>query len=421
MKVLWFSNSPALADEFLSGNFKLKATGGWMYALNKALQCNVSLSVIFHFPYKIEPFNYQKTTYYPVYTGNIIIENLKKRFLSKVYDDDFLQEYLKIIKQVNPDIIHIHGTENPFLCILGTTKVPVVISIQGNLTVYHHKYLSGFNGLHIRRKSEDFNIRTLLLGRNSFLKGFINLKRMSVIEQKYMKHAKHIIGRTDWDRRITRILAPESKYLVGNEMLRDGFYENQWNNKFIAGKIIIFTTNGNNYYKGFETLCFALFLLNNLEFDVEWRVAGISENSLINNITRRELGVKYPKKGLVLVGSLDENDLIKNLLESHIYVMPSHIENSPNNLCEAMILGIPCIATFAGGTGSLLKDGEEGILIQDGDPWALAGAIAEMKTDFVKAIEFGKKARGKALALHNKETVVAQYLQTYRQIIEAEK
>jgi hypothetical protein len=33
-----------------------------------------------------------------------------------------------------------------------------------------------------------------------------------------------------------------------------------------------------------------------------------------------------------------------------------------------MIIGMPCIATFAGGTASMLKSDEEGILIQDGDP-----------------------------------------------------
>lgn len=42
--------------------------------------------------------------------------------------------------------------------------------------------------------------------------------------------------------------------------------------------------------------------------------------------------------------------------------MPSHIENSPNNLCEAMILGMPCIATDAGGTSTLLSNMKDGLL-----------------------------------------------------------
>ena len=44
-------------------------------------------------------------------------------------------------------------------------------------------------------------------------------------------------------------------------------------------KIILFTTNGDNYYKGFETLCHSLTLLNEIGIHVEWRIAGVSNNS----------------------------------------------------------------------------------------------------------------------------------------------
>lgn len=417
MKVLWFSNTPALGAAFIDSAYKLTGTGGWLYSLNKVLQTHVSLHVVFHYPYKLGTFKYQKTTYYPVYTGNILVENLKIRFFGKVYDDDFLHQYLQIIKEVNPDIIHIHGTENSFLCILDKTKVPVVISIQGNLSVCYQKFLSGFHSKHIGSAIESINIKTILFGRNSFRRGYLNMKSMSVIERKHLIGAKHIIGRTYWDRRVSRVLAPHSNYYVGNEMLRDGFYENQWHNKNWDGKIIIFTTNGNSYYKGFETLCHALHLLNNLGINVEWRVAGISKYSLINHITMRELGKQYPNKGLVIMGSLSENALIMNLQESHIYVMTSHIENSPNNLCEAMILGMPCIATFAGGTGAIMKDGEDGILIQDGDPWVMAGAIIELIKDPEKATRYGLRAREIAISRHNREKIINDLLITYEKII----
>jgi glycosyltransferase involved in cell wall biosynthesis len=417
MKVLWFSNTPALGSEIINQGNKIKGTGGWLYSLNIALQSHINLSIVFHYPYKLDAFEYQDTKFYPIYTGNIIFENLRARFFGKIYDKDFLSEYLKIIDEVNPDIIHIHGTENPFLCIIDKINLPVVVSIQGNLIVYQHKFFSGFHGRHIRLKKDEINIKTLLFGRENFRRGYIKMKKMSILEKKYLKHTKHIIGRTDWDRRITRILAPQSKYYIGNEMLRDSFYENEWSNKLPNSQLVLFTTNGNSYYKGFETLCCALHLLNNLGIDVEWRVAGISNNSLINTISKKELGISYPQKGLTLMGSLAENELILNMQESNIYIMTSHIENSPNNLCEAMILGMPCIATFAGGTSSLLTDREEGILVQDGDPWAMAGAIIELYNDPEKAMRYGKKAREIALKRHDRELITSQYLEIYKDII----
>lgn len=420
MKVLWFSNTPALGVEYLNKNSKTRGTGGWMYSLNSALQEMVDLSVVFHYPYKIDSFSYQKTSYFPVYTGNIIKDNLERRILGKVRDDDFLPEYLSIIAKVNPDIIHIHGTENSFLSIIGKTDIPVAVSIQGNLTVYTLKYLSGFHGKYMNIKSGNLNFKSLIFGRNSFRKGYNNMRKMAAIERKHLKRAKYIIGRTDWDRRITRVLAPKSEYYIGNEMLRDAFYNNEWKNPYKSGTLKLFTTNGNNYYKGFETLCHSLHLLNEIGINVEWRVAGIAKGSLIDKITRKHLKDAYPEKGLVLMGSLDENEMICELKKSHIYVMPSHIENSPNNLCEAMILGMPCIATHAGGTASMMSNKEEGILIQDGDPWVMAGAVLELMNDSSKSLAYGKAARIKALNRHNKDAIMNSLVKTYSIIIDKE-
>ena len=47
-------------------------------------------------------------------------------------------------------------------------------------------------------------------------------------------------------------------------------------------------------------------------------------------------------------------------LDAHVYVLPSAIENSPNSLCEAQILGTPVVASYCGGTPTLLTDGQTG-------------------------------------------------------------
>lgn len=417
MKVLWFSNTPAMGINFLNKDSQIKGTGGWIYSLNKVVESKVELSIAFHFPYKRTKFKYGETVYYPIFTGNIIIQNLKKRFLGSVYDDEFLNQYLNVIEEVKPDIIHIHGTENSFLCLLGLINIPIVISIQGNLNVVHHRFLMGFNGQYLNYRNFELSINSLLFGSNNFNKQYSAMGKMALIEEKYFKLAKNVIGRTEWDRRISRVLAPHSNYFIGNEILRDNFYNSIWNNLYTTGKIILFSTNGNTYYKGFETICHALSILNNLNYNVEWRVAGVSENSLINIISRKYLGTKYPRRGLKLLGSLGDQELINNLLQANIYVMSSHIENSPNNLCEAMILGIPCVSTSAGGTPSILADNLEGLLVQDGDPWAMAGAILELVNDPVKSSTFSINARKKALERHNQESIVNGLVNIYQQII----
>ena len=116
---------------------------------------------------------------------------------------------------------------------------------------------------------------------------------------------------------------------------------------------------------------------------------------------------------MVLFGKLQPLELITKMLEADCFVMPSHIENSPNSLCEAMILGMPCITTLAGGSSSLLRDKEEGLIIQDGDPWSMAGAVLELIHEKETAISYGKKAREKSMRRHNKDIITKGLVEIY--------
>ena len=65
------------------------------------------------------------------------------------------------------------------------------------------------------------------------------------------------------------------------------------------------------------------------------------------------------EKHVVFVGSLNAQDMVKEYLQANIFVCPSSIENSPNSLGEAQILGVPCVASFAGGIPDFMKGNEE--------------------------------------------------------------
>jgi glycosyltransferase involved in cell wall biosynthesis len=233
-------------------------------------------------------------------------------------------------------------------------------------------------------------------------------------EQKYIELHKNIIGRTDWDRRITSILSPGRSYFHNDEVLRDSFYEKQWRPKRDLDLVIIHSTIGSNYFKGLESILLASYLLTKYGLKHQWKVAGVVKNDLIVKISKKYLNIPSIDRSIIYLGNISELDLVENLLNSHIYVMPSHIENSPNNLCEAMILGMPCISTNAGGSSSLITDKVDGLLIQNGDPWSMAGAIVEFCEDFDKAIDYGKKARIRALQRHSKEKIVRDLLEIYK-------
>ena len=79
---------------------------------------------------------------------------------------------------------------------------------------------------------------------------------------------------------------------------------------------------------------------------------------------------------------------------------------------------MPCVTTLAGGSDTILINKKEGLVIQDGDPWSMAGAILELKNDWKTAVMYGVDARLHALKRHNRETIVNNLMESYRTIIE---
>jgi glycosyltransferase involved in cell wall biosynthesis len=414
MKVLWFTNSPGNSIEYLDDVF---VGSSWIPALDRKIQNKTDLHIAFPYPKITKSFKYGETTYHPLGRSNWRIHAILSQFRTRFEGKQELNTFLRIIEEIKPDIIHVHGTENMFGRIIPRTEIPVVVSLQGCLTVIEHKFFGDYS-----RRSMAYSLipSSLKLKKALFHKSFIRIRRemkgMVRVEREILRNTKYVIGRTSWDRRILSVLSPKSVYYHCDEIIRDTFYKKKWEFRENS-KFTIHSTIKNIPYKGFLTICEALFELNqNIGPAVEWRIVGILPNDEIVKITRRELEDRFPK-GLVFLGKLAENELVETLKGSSVFVMPSHIENSSNSLCEAMLLGIPIIATFAGGTPGLINDGLEGILVQDGDPWALAGAILELANNPEMAITFGRNARNQALIRHNPDTITDNLLTIYNDII----
>lgn len=412
MRVLWFSNTPANGVHFLGDRI---VRGGWLKSLDVALQSRLDLHVAFYYPRRNEPFKYLQTHYYPLGIKHWKRKALVHAIRPGITDVQDIPRYLEIINTVKPDVIHIHGSENPFGSVIPHTDIPVVISMQGVDTVYHHKYRGDFSAGDLREGWFSRSPKSMLR-EHSLLQNNRLFKKRGVRERKNLFRAGHMIGRTAWDRRIASVLAPGATYYHCDEILRESFYQSQWKQPD-SDKLILFSTLGNTPYKGFETIAEALYVLNNLlGTRVEWRIAGIDENDMIVKAARKKLKRRFPSGGLIFLGQLDGDNLCSALCEAGIYVSPSHIENSSNSLCEALLLGVPAVATFAGGTGSLLEDGKEGILIQDGDPWVMAGAILELYDNPTLAVAYGKRAGKRARKRHDPEKIVGDLIQIYEQI-----
>jgi glycosyltransferase involved in cell wall biosynthesis len=81
------------------------------------------------------------------------------------------------------------------------------------------------------------------------------------------------------------------------------------------------------------------------------------------------------------------------LRESSIFVLPSHHENLPLSMLEAMAYGLCCIVTPVGSVEDVISDRENGIIISVGDTAGLAEALLSVLQDDTLRNRLGKRAR----------------------------
>jgi glycosyltransferase involved in cell wall biosynthesis len=143
--------------------------------------------------------------------------------------------------------------------------------------------------------------------------------------------------------------------------------------------------------KGHTFLIHALRQLRNRGYDLELRLAG-------NGPMKGQLKKLADELGLAeqvhFLGYLNEDEVIRELHSSDLFVLPSFVEGLPVSAMEAMAVGLPVIATNIAGTSELIEDGKTGILVRPSDPEALADAAVTMIHDYpfrLHAAELGRK------------------------------
>jgi glycosyltransferase involved in cell wall biosynthesis len=108
---------------------------------------------------------------------------------------------------------------------------------------------------------------------------------------------------------------------------------------------------------------------------------------------------------------LGYRDDVPDLLRAaDIFTLPSHREGMPRSIVEAMMTGLPVVATDIRGAREEVVPGETGTLIPVGDTEALAAALDRLVRDAGLRAREGAAGRKRALELYDERTVVARQL-----------
>ncbi|EKD69553.1 MAG: hypothetical protein ACD_47C00078G0005, partial [uncultured bacterium] len=100
-----------------------------------------------------------------------------------------------------------------------------------------------------------------------------------------------------------------------------------------------------------------------------------------------------------------------------LLVSPSMQENLPGTIIEAFACGTPAAAFNIGGTGEIIDDKVNGCLVKPFDVGELAGAIAWVLSDGVRASKLGAAAREKFEREFTARKMCLEYMRLYEEIL----
>jgi glycosyltransferase involved in cell wall biosynthesis len=127
----------------------------------------------------------------------------------------------------------------------------------------------------------------------------------------------------------------------------------------------------------------------------------------------RELGLAHRVHLLGL-----RSDIAAILAAADIFALPSLSEGLPLALLEAMFAGCPIVATDVGEVGLALGNGDAGMLVEPGNPAALAGALDLMLSDPKRAEDLGRRAASRAIAEYDVSHMVRRYVRSYEELLQ---
>lgn len=416
-KIVWFC-AAQFTDE------KIKTTGTWLIAMGNAIanSPNIDLfNVTFGDVKSITQKNSNNITQW-------IIPH-KERMKYHKGSKELIAFIKKIDQEINPDLIHVWGTENGFgfPVMEANLKTPVLLEIQGLLFSIVKNFYGGLTFSDLINSSGLKEVLRPQYHPSSIRKSF---KRKGEHELRLIRQMKNIAVQSEWIHTIIKYVNPASKLFHSGMMLRSEFYEApQWKHPGNDEAINIFTScSGPIPYKGLHVIFEAIAVLKNKFPNITLNIGGGIDihkkygfirdgytTWMLNKI--KELGIE---DSINWMGMLNADEMIREMQRSHMVVIPSFVESYCLFLAESMMVGVPSVVSFAGAMPQLAEHEKSALYFPMGDHWSCAGQIERLITDPLLANKLSEESRKVALQRNDPDAVLQTQLNIYNEILSAE-
>lgn len=413
MRILWLCNIRFSDDP-------IKGTGSWLQPLAQAIN-NIE-------GYEVVNVTIGRTT-------NIIHErccsmiqyilpNKKHLYNKNKWLKETGNELTHLINEEKPDLVHIWGTESYWALLhrMGYIRCRVVLDMQGVCSETSRNYKADLGFLDLKKELPFIKaIFTYIKWQKDYKKSIKGSKE----EYNIIRSFKYISVQSEWVSRHIHFYNPTAIVLKTRIVLRAPFY-NQcvWEWHECGDKPIVFTSlSASSIYKGLHILLQSISLLKNRFPNIELRIAG-------NVFTKNRMGIPgYSvyllgliksldlENNVVFLGSLDANQIVEQLLEANVCVIPSFVESYCLGFAEALMVGTPTVAAYSGALPDIAKDKKETLFYNPRDYISSAAFIEQIISDKNLSMMLSSNARAQRLIDNDLQKVLTGQIDIYDTIL----
>lgn len=415
-KILWLCNVKFIEE-------KIKTTASWLQPLAELLQASGQVS-IFNVTIgnvnEIQHVNYKGIEQW-------IIPNFRTSGYGQIPSRKFCKALSEIENKINPDLVHIWGTENVWASAYaqGAIKAKTFIDIQGILSSSYYYY---YGGMTFKNILQSIYLKEILMPWRTLFHKKEVFKQRGKIEIECLKKFKYISYQSEWVKNHLSFINPTATYLPTKILLRDSFYTaSPWTYKDYGNSPIIFSTaSGAIPYKGIHILLRSIRLLKDIYPNIQLRVAGNMKigNRLLDGYSIylkkliKKLGIE---NNVILLGPIDETQIVRELQNVNVCVIPSFVETYCLAFAESMMIGVPTIASFTGAMPELGQHGKECLFYNPIDFQTCAHYMDLLIKNKELAEYLSQNGRAKRLIENKRESVLQTQLDNYMKIIGTHK
>jgi glycosyltransferase involved in cell wall biosynthesis len=286
------------------------------------------------------------------------------------------------------DLLHLHGSELQLPAMTAGLPIPMLLSVQGIVSEY------------AKVVPETFSMLKFLWTMAGYY------------ERQYLPTVKNFSCRTHWDKKHTARLSPGCTIYHNWETIRPEF--------FAAAdapapaptpRPQALFVGGNQVIKGFKEMLIGYNQIRQ-KADIKLIIVGRLDPTDVQQVIQ-QYNLQYINSDDVECRRFQSAaELAALYRESFCLLHPSYIDNSPNSVCEAQLVGLPVVASNVGGVSSLITEGETGLLCTL-EPETLAQQTLRLHTEPSLHQRISSQAQAEARLRHEPAAIIRRTLAIY--------